>query len=128
LGKRSLIDAVSVHLLGKREQIRDLYCAADVLIFPSLYEGFGWPPLEAMACDCPVVSSSCGSLRDVVGLGGLVIDDPHDYDAIADAARQILTDTALRRELVAKGRENTLRFAKNAVFPQLAEVYRRLSN
>ena len=128
LGDKSLVNAVSVHLLARREQIRDLYCAADLLIFPSLYEGFGWPPIEAMACDCPVVASPCGSLREVVGEAGLVINDPHDYDAFSHAAGQILGDIALRRELIGKGRKNTLRFSKTIVFPQLAEVYRQLRN
>jgi len=128
LADPAVVKDVSVHRLAKREQVRDLYCAADLLVFPSLYEGFGWPPLEAMACDCPVVASPCGSLREVVGEGGMVINDPHDYDAFADAADQILTSDALRRELIAKGRKNTTRFAKNVVFPQLAEVYRQLVN
>jgi glycosyltransferase involved in cell wall biosynthesis len=127
LGNTSVISGVSTHLPAGREQVRDLYCAADMLIFPSLYEGFGWPPIEAMACDCPVLSSSCGSLQEVVGDGGLMVDDPHNHDAFTDAASEILRDSALRRELIGRGRKNTLRFAKDIVLPQLADVYRQLA-
>jgi glycosyltransferase involved in cell wall biosynthesis len=127
LADTSLLNAVSVHLPAKREQIRNLYCASDLLLFPSLYEGFGWPPIEAMACDCPVVSSSCGSLSEVVGQGGVLIRNPHDHDAFVDAACNILRDSVLRRTLIMTGRTNALRFAKHMVLPKLADVYRGLS-
>ena len=83
-----------------------LYRRARALVFPSLYEGFGLPPLEAMACGCPVAASSAGSLPEVVG-DAAALFDPHDAEAIAAGV-----DEALRRadELGALGRERAARF------------------
>src|SRR5262249_56552139 len=77
------------------EQMPALYNAIDLLLFPSLYEGFGWPPLEAMASGTPVVCSRAGSLDEVVGDAALTAD-PEDLDALAWHAAAALTDGALR--------------------------------
>ena len=70
---------------------------ASALVFPSLYEGFGQPPLEAMACGCPVASSNAGALPEVVGDAALLFD-PHDPAAIAAAVLDLLADPAPWRE------------------------------
>ena len=75
---------------------------ADVFAFPSLYEGFGWPPLESMACGIPVVASNVASLPEAVGAGGIIVD-PQDWDALANGLRRVLTDAALHADLRAKG-------------------------
>lgn len=87
----------------------DLYRAADAFVYPSLFEGFGFPPVEAMACGCPVLSSTRGSLGEVVAQAAVLVD-PED---VADMARQlanIATDEALRARLVTAGFQNARRF------------------
>ncbi len=79
-----------------------LYSAAEVFAFPSRYEGFGLPPLEAMACGTPVVSSSAASLPEVVGDAGLLVP-PDDAPALAEALRHVLTEPGLHAELRARG-------------------------
>jgi glycosyltransferase involved in cell wall biosynthesis len=66
---------------------------ASALVFPSLYEGFGLPPLEAMACGCPVACSSAGALPETVG-GAALLFDPHDAQSIADALLDVLSAPA----------------------------------
>jgi glycosyltransferase involved in cell wall biosynthesis len=93
-----------VRMLGfaSDQDLPALYRQAAVLAFPSLYEGFGLPPLEAMACGTPVVASAASSVPEAVGDAGLLID-PRDTEALASALEQALTDTALRARLRAAG-------------------------
>ncbi|MBF0510764.1 MAG: glycosyltransferase family 4 protein [Candidatus Omnitrophica bacterium] len=84
-----------------------LYSGAEVFVMPSLYEGFGLPPLEAMACGVPVVASNTTSIPEVVKDAGLRVD-PMDVKAIAEAIKRILKDHVLKQELIARG----LRYAK----------------
>lgn len=107
-----------------RTELRRFYGAADVLIFPSLYEGFGWPPLEAMACGCPVVCTTRGSLKEVVGDAALTTENPYDYDALAEAARSILRETTAASDLRRRGIKRAKQFAPSTILPQMAEVYR----
>jgi glycosyltransferase involved in cell wall biosynthesis len=107
-----------------RSELREFYGAADVLIFPSLYEGFGWPPLEAMACGCPVVCTTRGSLKEVVGDAALTFTDPHDHSSLAAALRMILRDEALARDLRTRGLRRAKMFAPDKLLSQMAEVYR----
>ncbi|MDD5558610.1 glycosyltransferase family 1 protein [Candidatus Methylomirabilis sp.] len=99
-------------LLGyvEKEDMPLLYRGASLLIFSSLFEGFGLPLLEAMASDCPVVCSNATSIPEVVGDAALLCD-PHDPEAIADAIHRILTDGGLRRALVQAGRERCRHFS-----------------
>ena len=78
------------------------YRLARAFVFPSLYEGFGLPPLEAMACGTPVVTSNVSSLPEVAG-GAAILVDPYDADSIADGITRAVTDEALRAELIARG-------------------------
>jgi glycosyltransferase involved in cell wall biosynthesis len=80
-----------------------LYRLASVFAFPSLYEGFGLPPLEAMACGTPVLTSSISSLPEVVGDAALLVD-PYSVEDIAAGLRRLLDDEALRADLVTRGR------------------------
>jgi glycosyltransferase involved in cell wall biosynthesis len=85
-------------------ELRCLYTHAEALLFPSLYEGFGLPLLEAMACGAPVVASNRASIPEVVGDAGLLVD-PTDPEAMAGAVRRLREDTALCAALVERGRE-----------------------
>lgn len=104
------------------EQLVEAYQCADALLFPSTYEGFGWPPLEAMACGVPVVSSNAGSLPEVVGDAAIQCD-PHDVDGQARAIASVLTTSALRADLIAKGLERVGAFTWQSAIGQLRDVY-----
>ncbi|MFT7183994.1 MAG: glycosyltransferase involved in cell wall biosynthesis [Oceanicoccus sp.] len=80
-----------IHFLGyvRHDELIELYSRAQMLVFPSFYEGFGIPPLEAMACGCPVITSDLSSLPEVVGSAALMVN-PDDTDEIADAINQLL--------------------------------------
>jgi glycosyltransferase involved in cell wall biosynthesis len=87
-----------------------LYACADALAYPSLYEGFGLPPLEAMACGCPVIVSSTSSLPEVVGDAGLLLP-PSDEPAWTNTIINILSDVGLRDDLRARGLRQAARFS-----------------
>ena len=99
-----------------------LYSAADVLAFPSIYEGFGLPILEAMACGTPVVTSVTSSLPELAGDAALLVE-PTDVDAIAAALRRLLQEADLRRRLVAAGFDQARKFTWEKAAAQLLEIY-----
>ena len=94
----------------ERDSVPPLYRAARALVFPSLYEGFGGPPLEAMACGCPVASSTRASLAEIVG-GACVELDPESPESIAAALERVATDEPLRERLIAAGLERASGFS-----------------
>ena len=100
-----------LRILGYTDRLdRDaLYQGAEVFVYPSLFEGFGLPPLEAMALDTPVVASSAASIPEVVGQAALVVD-ASDAHELARSILAVLRSPELARELVSAGRENTERF------------------
>lgn len=100
-----------------------LYNAVDLLLFPSLYEGFGWPPLEAMASGTPVVSSRAGSLDEIVGDAALTAD-PDDIDALVKHAAAALTDAGTRASLIHRGLKHAAGFRWERTARQMLEVYR----
>ncbi len=107
------------------EHLPGLYTLADVLAFPSVYEGFGLPPLEAMACGTPVVTSDCSSLPEVVGEAGLLVpaDDP---EALAEAIGRVLDDSKLREDLVRRGLARAAEFSWEATGKKLLATYESL--
>jgi len=105
---------------------RDLLAGASVFAYPSRYEGFGLPPLEAMAAGIPVVASTAGSLPEVLGDAALLVD-PDDVDALGDALIRLLTDTALRAALVQRGRERVGRYRWDRAAAALTDRYRALA-
>jgi glycosyltransferase involved in cell wall biosynthesis len=105
------------------EDLPALYNAVDLLLFPSLYEGFGWPPLEAMASGTPVVCSRAGSLEKVVGDAALTAD-PEDVDALTWHAGSVLTDPRVRAALAARGLAHVLRYRWENTAQQIMAVYR----
>ncbi|MEM7346249.1 MAG: glycosyltransferase family 1 protein [Chloroflexota bacterium] len=101
------------------------YQLAEVFAFPSLYEGFGLPPLEAMACGTPVVSSNSSSLPEVVGEAGLLFN-PTDTDALVAALRRILRDDDLRATLSKRSLEQASKFSWQKAANEHEAVYRTL--
>jgi len=97
--------------------------AAEVFVFPSLYEGFGLPILEAMACGTPVACSSISSMPEVAGDAG-VLFDPYDEGSIAAAIRSIITQTDLRKRIAARGLERSKLFSWSATAKRTLEVLR----
>jgi glycosyltransferase involved in cell wall biosynthesis len=98
-----------------------LYSGAIALLYPSLYEGFGLPPLEAMACGTPVVTSRNTSLPEVVGDAAVVVD-PYDVDSIAEGILQVLSSASLRHTLRANGLVRAAGFTWESTAQQTLDV------
>jgi glycosyltransferase involved in cell wall biosynthesis len=99
--------------------------AALVFVYPSLYEGFGLPPLEAMACGTPVICSNASALPEVVGDGGLLFE-PRDVGALANAIARVLADADLRTQLRARGIEQARKFTWERAARETLAVYQTL--
>ncbi len=138
-GRGWLYDAIfaEVERLGWRERVifagfvadddlPALYSAARVLAYPSLYEGFGLPILEAFACGTPVVTSTASCLPEVAGDAALLVP-PTDVAALAAALERALTDEAARAELIARGFERVKAFSWAASAQKLVGIYRQLA-
>jgi len=102
-----------------------LYSAAEVMAYPSLYEGFGLPVLEAMACGTPVVASNRSSLPEVTADAGLQVD-PLDIDALTEGLAALVEDTALRHDLATRGLAWARQFSWDRAARQLFSVYQHL--
>ena len=98
------------------------YSGAVCLVLPSLYEGFGFPPLEAMACGCPAIVSNAGSLPEVAGDAALVVD-PRDRLALAEAMRTLLLDATTRDELAERGLAHAANFSWERAAHETVRVY-----
>lgn len=107
--------------------LANLYEKASILLFPSYYEGFGWPPLEAMAFGCPVVCSNAGSLPEVVGIAALMTS-PQDYDGLANHCRSLLDNSIRTEQLIELGYQNLQRFAEAQMADSLVTLYQQVAN
>jgi len=116
-----------VRFLGyvPEETLAVMYRLAGVFVFPSLYEGFGLPPLEAMASGTPVVTSNVSSLPEVAGDAALLVD-PYDPEAIAGGILKVLTDAGVRRELRRKGLARAREFSWEASVRRVREIYQQV--
>jgi len=110
----------------EERRLRGLYAGAELFVFPSLYEGFGFPPLEAMACGTAVVASSAGALPEVLGDAALVIE-AFDAENWATAVQTLLEDRAETAERVARGTQHVGRFTWERAAAETWSVYRRLA-
>lgn len=106
------------------EDLPALYTLADAFAYPSFYEGFGFPPLEAMACGTPVIAADNSSLPEVVGQAGILLP-AEEEDAWAEALAQVLQDEPLRERLIAAGFRQAARFTWARAAQELVEIYRR---
>jgi glycosyltransferase involved in cell wall biosynthesis len=115
-----------VHLVGRvsSEDLNYLYNAAEMLAHPAFYEGFGLPPLEAMACGLPTIVSNVSSLPEVVGDAGFLVD-PHDPDELTVAMWRLLNDSKLRQELSEKGKRQAARFSWERAARETLDIYRK---
>ena len=102
-----------------------LYSLADVFVFPSLYEGFGLPPLEAMACGTPVITSRTSSLPEVVDEAGLMVP-ANDPDMLAETIGRVLNDPGLGEDLAKRGVSQARKFTWQATGEKLLAIYQRL--
>lgn len=118
----------AVRFLGgvPNEELVYLYNAAKLFVLPSFYEGFGLPPLEAMACGTPVIVSNVSSLPEVVGDAGILIA-PEDVEGLTVAMWRVLTDENLRRELRAKGLERAQTFSWERAARETLSVYQKVA-
>ncbi|GAB4477482.1 MAG: glycosyltransferase family 1 protein [Anaerolineae bacterium] len=107
------------------EDLPALYNGAAVFCLPSFYEGFGFPPLEAMACGVPVVVSNCSSLPEVVGEAGVLID-PNDVDSIADGLRRVLLDGEAAANLRERGLKRAALFQWSRTAGETLAIYRQV--
>ena len=107
------------------EELVKLYSLATVFAFPSLYEGFGLPPLEAMACGAPVVASNAASLPEVCGQAALLLP-PSDVAAWTQTLRRVLTDHDLRRDLQARGPAQASQFSWSRAAEETRRIYDEL--
>jgi glycosyltransferase involved in cell wall biosynthesis len=115
-----------IHFVGyvQADELPWWYNAADLFVYPSIYEGFGLPPLEAMACGTPVVTSNVSSLPEVVGEAGLLVA-PHDVQALAAAIHSVLVDADLRGSMRANGLAQAGRFSWQEAARRTVDGYRR---
>ena len=108
------------------EDLPGFYGLADLFVYPSLYEGFGLPPLEAMACGCPVIASNYSSIPEVVGEGGVLID-PFDIDELALAILKVSQDDGLKSRLKEAGIKRALQFSWERSARSTIEMYMNIA-
>jgi glycosyltransferase involved in cell wall biosynthesis len=114
-----------VHFLGHvydTDKLVNLYNGAELFVFPSFYEGWASPPLEAMACGTPVITSNCSSLPETVGKGAIQID-PNDTNALANEMERVLSDKTMQLELIKKGFDHVSKHTWEIAAEKLIKVF-----
>lgn len=116
-----------VHMLGfvHDEDLPALYSGANCVAFPSLYEGFGFPVLESMACGTPVITSNISSLPEVAGEAALMVN-PKNTDELVYALRRVIEDQTLREKMIADGFQQAAKFTWQASAQSLVRIYREV--
>ena len=123
--RRSLQEQVLCPGRLSTHDLQLLYSSADLFVFPSLYEGFGMPVLEAMACGAPVLTSNSTALAEVAG-DAAVLANPQDAKALGEAMIRVLDDEPLRAALRIKGFERAKQFSWDQVAAKTIELYREV--
>ncbi|KXB08104.1 hypothetical protein AKJ55_01440, partial [candidate division MSBL1 archaeon SCGC-AAA382M17] len=108
-----------------KKRLPYLYSNAEVFVYPSLYEGFGIPLLEAMACGTPVITSSISSLPEVIGNAGMMID-PHDIEGLSEAIHKVIKSDTLQRKMKRKGMKRAKRFSWEKTAKKTFQVYNKV--
>lgn len=119
----------AVHFTGlvPQEDLPSVYAAADLFLYPSLHEGFGIAPLEAMACGVPVITTHGGALPEAVGEAALLIADPLDVEAWAAAMRRVISEPGLAQSLRERGRDQAARFSYAEAARKTLDIYREVA-
>lgn len=123
LGKNHLDYINLVHISDK--ELTKLYDENDVLCFPSTYEGFGLPILEAQARNCAVITSDISPLNEVAGEGALLIN-PHNTEDIRKSIIKVISNKEIRKDLISKGHENVKKYTPELVVNQYIELYKKI--
>lgn len=109
----------------EKEDLARLYSGAKAFLYPSLYEGFGLPILEAMNCDCPVITSNLGAMKEIAG-GAAILVEPRAVEEIASAISKVCRSSQTREDLVAKGRKRVSQFSWEKAALHTLEAYRQV--
>lgn len=122
-----LVTAGEIRQLGylPREDLAKIIAGATTLIYPSIYEGFGLPPLEAMSCGVPVIASNVSSLPEVVGDSGLLID-PHDVEGLANAIEKLVDAPEIHQEISERALQRSATFTWPRCVEQTVDAYRTI--
>jgi len=119
---------MSAHIIERGrvsdQELVELYNASDVFLFPSFYEGFGWPPVEAMACGTPVVTSTAPALTELIADAGIAAPAA-DVPALAGAVASVLTDRTRRDQLIERGLDRAAQFSWQRTAQDLGALYRQ---
>jgi len=107
------------------ELLEALYSSAATFLFPSWLEGFGWPPVEAQSCGCPVVASNAGSLAEVLGDSALLAE-PENKQGLLNHVAAVLNDEALAADLRSRGQQNVTRFTRQVMAKAYVNFYERI--
>ena len=120
-----LVQSGQVRMLGylSREDLATVTAGARTMVYPSIYEGFGLPPLESMACGVPPITSDRSSLPEVVGDAGLMVD-AHDIDGLTTSMHRLVDDDALRTRLSAMSLQRAATFTWDRCVDETVQVYR----
>lgn len=102
-----------------------LYNLADLFVYPSLYEGFGLPTLEAMACGCPVFTSNVSSIPEVIGDAGIMID-PYNVDEMAKSMYDILKDDGMKGDMVKRGQKQIKKYSWDKCAKETLDVLEKI--
>ncbi|MCQ9203205.1 MAG: glycosyltransferase family 4 protein [Prochlorococcus marinus CUG1436] len=110
---------------GNDQKLIEYYKKSSLLVYPSLYEGFGFPPLEAMSLGCPVACSNTSSIAEVVSDAGIYFD-PYSVESISETIKSILEDDSLRKELIKKGEKRIKNFSWEKCSLETFNLYKKL--
>ena len=124
--KYQILDQIIFTEFVTTEELANLVCSAQAMIYPSRYEGFGIPVLESMSCGTPIVVSNRGALPEVAGKAAPNFD-PTDYRGMAKAILKIINDKLYREDLIKKGYQNTKKFSWDKMAKETLGVYQKVA-